>query len=64
VTPVSGAVVLETAAQYRAAGLEPVNPGTVPTIPEPEMVVLVAIVAIILGIIFYRKYRHQRGCPV
>src|SRR5262249_39252956 len=33
VTPVTGAVVLETAEQYRAAGLEPVNAGTVPTIP-------------------------------
>src|SRR5205085_6347872 len=32
VTPVSGAVVLETAEQYRAASLQPVNPGTVPTI--------------------------------
>lgn len=64
VTPVSGAVVLETAEQYRAAGLEPVNPGSVPTIPEPEMVVLVAIAAIILALIFYRKYWPRRGCPV
>ena len=37
VTPVSGAVVLETKAQYKAAGLTPVDPLTTPAIvPEPE----------------------------
>lgn len=36
VTPVSGAVVLETDAQYRAAGLTPPDASAVPTIPEPE----------------------------
>ncbi len=37
VTPVSGAVVLETKAQYQAAGLTPVDPLTTPAIvPEPE----------------------------
>lgn len=35
VTPVSGAVVLETQAQYDASGLEPADPARVPTIPEP-----------------------------
>lgn len=37
VTPTSGAVVLETAEQYQKAGLEPVNPDSVPSIPNiPE----------------------------
>lgn len=36
VTPLTGAVVLETQQDYKAAGLEPVPPGSVPTIPEPE----------------------------
>ncbi|HTU67906.1 MAG TPA: VIT domain-containing protein [Steroidobacteraceae bacterium] len=36
VTPVSGAVVLETDADYTQAGLTPPDPSAVPTIPEPE----------------------------
>ena len=55
VTPVSGAVVLETREQYERAGLEPVEPGTVPTIPEPEMVLLVAVVAAVLLWLLYRR---------
>jgi hypothetical protein len=57
VTPVSGAVVLETAEQYRAAGLEPVDVGTVPTIPEPEMVVLLNVAGAFLIWLMYVKYR-------
>jgi hypothetical protein len=55
VTPVSGAVVLESQAQYDQAGLESVAPGTVPTIPEPEMIALVAIVMAILLWMLYRR---------
>jgi len=57
VTPVTGAVVLETAQQYSASGLTPVDPGTVPTIPEPEMVVLLIIVAAIFLTWFWCRYR-------
>lgn len=66
VTPVSGAVVLETAEQYRAAGLQPVDAGTVPTIPEPEMVVLLILAGAFLIGITYLKYRKAgRGtCTV
>jgi len=66
VTPVSGAVVLETAEQYRAAGLQPVDPGTVPTIPEPEMVILLLIMGMFLAWVVYQKYRKSgRGkCTV
>jgi hypothetical protein len=48
VTPVSGAVVLENRQQYAAAGLDPANPSTVPTIPEPRVWLLVAAVAALL----------------
>jgi hypothetical protein len=66
VTPVTGAVVLETAEQYRASGLEPVNPGTVPTIPEPEMVVLLIVAGAFMIWLMYMKYRKAgRGsCTV
>jgi hypothetical protein len=41
VSPVSGAVVLETQAQYRDAGLNDIDPSTAPeTIPEPSAVLL------------------------
>ena len=59
VTPVSGAVVLETAEQYKAAGLQPVDAGTVPTIPEPEMVILVLIMGMFLIWVVYQKYRRS-----
>jgi hypothetical protein len=37
VTPISGAVVLESQAQYDRAGLQPVSAETVPVIPEPAI---------------------------
>jgi hypothetical protein len=59
VTPVSGAVVLENEAQYRAANLQPVDAGTVPTIPEPEMIALLLIGgAFMIGILYF-KYRKS-----
>lgn len=54
VTPVSGAVVLETQQQYDEAGLEPVAPGSVPTVPEPETWLLI-IVALLVLALRYRK---------
>jgi hypothetical protein len=45
VTPLSGAVVLETAAEEKAAGLEPGDPHQVPTVPEPATLALLAIAA-------------------
>jgi hypothetical protein len=48
VTPISGAVVLETQRQYDEAGLQPVEPGSVPTIPEPEEWALLAAALLIL----------------
>ena len=64
VTPVSGAVVLETAQQYAQSDLTPVNPGTVPTIPEPEVIVLMVVAGAFLIFLAYRKYRPKGGCTI
>lgn len=55
VTPVSGAVVLENADQYKDAGLTPVKSGTVPTIPEPEEWAMLIIATIVLGYFIIRN---------
>ena len=41
VTPVSGAVVLETQQQYYAHGLSPVDPASVPSVPERASILVV-----------------------
>lgn len=61
VTPVSGAVVLENMNQYREAGLEPVEPGTVPSIPEPETWALIIIVLLAFG---WMWLRSRQGGPL
>ena len=61
VTPVSGAVVLETQQQYDAAGLEPVASGSVPTIPEPETWALIAVVLFVFFYAYQRRRRLQRN---
>ena len=48
VTPVTGAVVLETQKQFEDNGLEPVNANSVPTVPEPSSVLCLAIAAVVL----------------
>ncbi len=60
VTPVSGAVVLETDAQYEAADLRPVDRGTVPTIPEPEEWLLLIVVSIVLAWTLLQRRRLWR----
>src|SRR5262245_29011623 len=55
VTPLTGAVVLETQEQYRQAGLEPVKSGTVPTIPEPEEWLLMLAALLVLSWILFRR---------
>lgn len=54
VSPVSGAVVLETQEQYRAAGLKEIDPATAPdSIPEPSVLPLaiwgLALILILRG---------------
>lgn len=61
VTPVSGAVVLETAAQYDAAGLTPVAKGSVPTVPEPEEWMLMFVVCLLL---LWMLRRRRLGRPL
>jgi hypothetical protein len=61
VTPVSGAVVLENQAQYDQAGLEPVEPGSVPTIPEPETWAMLIIALVLLTIVVRRQGRLGVG---
>jgi hypothetical protein len=48
ITEVSGAVVLERQSQYDAAGLKPVDPGSVPSVPEPETWMLMGVACILL----------------
>jgi len=55
VTPLTGAVVLETQDQYQRAGLEPVKSGTVPTIPEPEEWLLMLSAFLVLFWILFRR---------
>jgi hypothetical protein len=55
VTPISGAVVLETQAQYQRAGLEPVSPESVPTVPEPSAGLL-----LLLGLAFLILFKRSR----
>ena len=55
VTPVSGAVVLETQAQYAQAGLEPVSADSVPVIPEPSATLLFLMGLVVLGLRKFRK---------
>lgn len=56
VTPVSGAVVLETQQQYENAGLSPVPGSTVPIIPEPSSGVL-----LLLGLLVFAWRRRFAG---
>jgi hypothetical protein len=55
VTPVTGAVVLETQQQYDEAGLTPVPPGTVPTIPEPQEWALIGVALLMLWFLYRRR---------
>ena len=59
--PVSGAVVLENQQQFKAAGLEPVDSSsvpTVPTVPEPETWALMIVVAAVIGVVIWKKRRR------
>jgi hypothetical protein len=64
VTPVSGAVVLETAKQFEEAGLKPGDFENSPTVPEPATMALVGIGAAML--LFKKRIvlraRSKREC--
>jgi hypothetical protein len=57
VTSVTGAVVLENQQQYKDNGLDPVNAGTVPTVPEPEEWMLMIAAAVVLGYVMLKRKR-------
>ena len=59
VTTVSGAVVLETKQQFDEAGLTPVDPTTIPMIPEPTTMTLLLICAV--GVFAIRRFRMRRN---
>lgn len=54
VTPVSGAVVLESQAQYERAGLQPVAATTVPSVPEPSTWIIA-----LAGLLFFAWMRRR-----
>lgn len=58
VTPVSGAVVLETDAEYKTNGLAVPGAGDVPTVPEPETWALLAIVLGLFAWLYRRRIRR------
>jgi hypothetical protein len=63
VTSVSGAVVLETAAQYAEAGLVPPTADNVPSVPEPAFWALIGCaLAFLLFALFYAR-RLQKNEP-
>jgi hypothetical protein len=64
VTPISGAVVLETQQQYDAAGLQPVPAGTVPSIPEPEEWALMIVALGALAFAYRRRHAFVTARPV
>ncbi len=57
VTPVTGAVVLESKSQYDANNLTPVDGEEVPTIPEPETWLMIILGLLFFYFFFYRKKR-------
>jgi len=57
VTPVSGAVVLETQQQYAQTGLTPVEVQTVPSIPEPGIAALVLLGAVLMRVLHRRSVK-------
>ncbi len=58
VTPVSGAVVLETQQQYQAADLKPSDPETVPVVPEPATLLLMGTG---MAMLMMRRRRQSNG---
>jgi hypothetical protein len=59
VTPVSGAVVLESRQQYEESGLTPASQATVPTVPEPHEWAMLGIALAALAWLVRRRRRQQ-----
>ncbi len=61
VTPVSGAVVLETQKQFADNGLTPVTKGSVPTVPEPHEWAMILIASFALMRMAWRQRQMSGG---
>ncbi|MBN2505717.1 MAG: hypothetical protein JXQ71_03375 [Verrucomicrobia bacterium] len=59
VTPVSGAVVLETRRQFEQAGLQPAGADTVPSVPEPALLWGLAAGALLVARRLFRKRENE-----
>ena len=58
VTAATGAVVIETQEQFKDNGLEQVDAKQVPTVPEPESVFCLAVVAIVFAAVLFARRRR------
>ena len=64
VTPVSGAVVLETKEQFARNGLDPVDPLSAPgVVPEPGTWALMAVGSAVLLVVVHRQRRQRAAAP-
>lgn len=59
VTPVTGAVVLETMQQFAQHGLTPVDASTVPVVPEPGTWALLGLGFTVMGFNLWRQRRRK-----
>jgi hypothetical protein len=59
VTPVSGAVVLETKQQFDQAGLQAVDPQSVPTVPEPRTTALLVLGLVAAALLRWRRKKTR-----
>jgi hypothetical protein len=59
VTALSGAVVLETRQQYDAAGLEPVDSSTVPSVPERAITLVLLLVGLLVLALVAKRIRKR-----
>ena len=64
VTPLSGAGVLQTAAEEKAAGLEPGDPHQVPSVPEPQTLALLVVAGAALFLVWRRSRSTGGAGPV
>jgi hypothetical protein len=60
VTPVSGAVVLESRQQFEDGRLEPAHPASVPTVPEPHEWAMIITALAALTLLLWQQRQRRR----